>query len=358
MRLVVLGNPENRRIRLFIRACRGLGMPDPIVLAWSDYLKDERALLDVVDSCDVLRIESPGENAEVNSQLVARGGDLPFSTSEFDKGRIGQQRSWFDGFSSVLKRLKELVGGKIQFVNDPDEIVLMFDKLASQEWLQSRQIPIPKILGTSAGSNEVFELMHRHRVRRVFVKPRHSSSASGVVALQRLGSRVLATTSARIEGKNLYNSLVVNRYHDFEKVRYLLDELSLENLFVERWFPKLSVYGRIVDFRILVIAGRVRHVVARGSQSPMTNLHLGNTRCDLDLIKENLGETLWEDVIQVCEMVAASFSGCLYIAVDLMVSSSRESIAVAEVNAFGDLLPNLLSEGEDPYRAEMRELIK
>ena len=41
---------------------------------------------------------------------------------------------------------------------------------------------------------------------------------------------------------------------------------------------------------------------------------------------------------------------------DLLVAPGFRQFAVAEVNAFGDLLPNLLHDGRDTYSAELAEV--
>ena len=56
----------------------------------------------------------------------------------------------------------------------------------------------------------------------------------------------------------------------------------------------------------------------------------------------------------VCESAALCFPKSHYIAVDIMINSGHSRFAVAEVNAFGDLIPNILSKGDDTYTAELR----
>ncbi len=353
MRFLLIGNPENRRVAFFLQACARLSLPTPVVVSWEQILLNEGGLEAAAKSCDVLRIESPGENARVDSLLVARGGGIPFSEEDYKGGRIGNQRAWYLGWQSVLSYLQELLGEALPMMNSPEEIALMFDKYRCQNHLIEAGVSAPPILGLAQDSSEVFRLMDECHRRRVFVKPRHSSSASGVVALQRQNHRILATTSVKIEEGGLYNSLRMSRYETLQEVEVLLDLLGPENFFVERWFPKAVLGGRAVDFRVLVISGKVRHVVARTSRSPITNLHLGNARGDLNDIKKQLGDGVWTEAINTCEQAAATFPKCHYIAVDLMISSSMESVAVAEVNAFGDLLPNLLSHGQDSYEAEL-----
>ena len=39
--------------------------------------------------------------------------------------------------------------------------------------------------------------------------------------------------------------------------------------------------------------------------------------------------------------------------VDLMVGTNRRSFRIAEINAFGDLLPGVLDQGMDTYEAQL-----
>jgi hypothetical protein len=65
-----------------------------------------------------------------------------------------------------------------------------------------------------------------------------------------------------------------------------------------------------------------------------------------------------EETHEVFEAVdgAALFPACHYVAVDMMVSPTLHKIAVAELNAFGDLLPSLQHRGEETYQAELAAL--
>lgn len=352
MRFLVVGNPENRRVAFFQEACRRIGLPDVRILPWVRYLDDPSSLRLALQNCDAVRIESPGENAEVSHLLQGKGGMLEIP--DYEKGRIWHQAEWYRGWSGVLARLE---AHDVPFMNRPGEIGLMFDKLACQRHLRKAGVAIPRILGTADGSDEVFQLMKESGVNRVFVKPRHSSSASGVVALQRGRKESLAVTSVKLvrgEEDKLFNSLKISRYESREEIVELLNLLGAENLMVERWFPKAVLQHRVTDFRVLIIAGNVRHVVARTSRSPLTNLHLGNARGDLEVILNSIPDSTWTGAMDDCRRAAGSFPGCHYLAIDLMISSDLGSWAIAEINAFGDLLPNLLSEGEDTYEAEIR----
>jgi hypothetical protein len=89
----------------------------------------------------------------------------------------------------------------------------------------------------------------------------------------------------------------------------------------------------------------------------MTNLHLGNARGDLPGVRAAAGEERWAAAMRTCERAAACFPGTLQVGVDLMFSPDFTRHAVAEVNAFGDLLPGLLAGGRDTYAAEIDALL-
>lgn len=355
MRFLVLGNPENRRVAFFREACLAAGLEAPLELAWRDYLANSERLEEGLAQCDALRIESPGENFEVERALIARGGgpgDL-----EDDPGRLRFQPQWYAGWTDVLADIEEQLSA-VPVMNTPRDIALMFDKYRCQQQLQEAGVPVPDLLSAVDTGGEVFELMNQAGVHRVFVKPRHSSSASGIVALQRQGRRIRAVTPVEVvsEGADvkLYNTLRLQTLTDEEDVSFLLEQLTPQRLMVERWFPKAGFDGRTFDLRILVIGGRAHQAVARTSRSPITNLHLGNARGDLEAIREAMGAETWRRLEQRCEQAASCFPNSLYVAVDLLVAPSFQSEAVAEVNAFGDLLPNLFHEGLDTYGAEVK----
>ena len=133
-----------------------------------------------------------------------------------------------------------------------------------------------------------------------------------------------------------------------------MDRLAPDGLHVERWFPKADLDGRVIDLRVVVIAGRPTHVVVRTSRGPMTNLHLGGARGrpGRRCARAPAGAG-YEAAMETCERVAACFPGSLQVGVDLMFSSDWRRHAVAEVNAFGDLLPGLLVDGRDTYAAQI-----
>src|SRR5205823_5971775 len=81
--------------------------------------------------------------------------------------------------------------------------------------------------------------------------------------------------------------------------------------------------------------------VVRASRSPMTNLHLGNARGDVAGLRAVAGPRAWTAALDTCVRVAGLFPGSLHVGVDLMFAPGWRRHAVAEVYAFGDLVPVL-----------------
>ncbi|MGW4893681.1 STM4014 family protein [Kitasatospora sp. NPDC004240] len=357
-RLTVLGNPGHRRVTLFAAAARAAGLPEPEVLPWLDLLRGSRRPAEGA----LLRIESPGEEPAVDELL--RG---PALGTSYAPTRVEGGAAWYAGVTAALREVARVPG--VRLLGDPEEIAVMFDKRRAHALLSAAGVPVPPALGGGpvAGWEDLKERLRGAGMRRVFVKPAHGSSASGVVALEfGPAGRVLATTSVELApsgpSRGLHNSLRVRRYRAEHEVAELVDRLAPDGLHVERWIPKASQNGRSADLRVVVIGGRATHVVVRTSTQPMTNLHLGGARGSLALAREAAGAG-WPAVLETAERAAVCFPRARMVGVDVLPASGWRRAVVGEVNAFGDLLPNLTglpggpAEGLDTYGAQLAALL-
>lgn len=375
-----------------------------VVLPWTQVLADPQLVCRSIQGGDIIRIESPGENSAVERTLIEMGAEVrghqrcsgtaqavgadaaescclsdglgraaatgcgrrQASAHSQDSvsyggefGRIEDSSLWYAGFCSTLKLLQTSCGGakSVRWMNAPQDIALMFDKAECQAMFQSAGIPVPQILGSVSSYEELRLLMRQKNVARVFLKLPHSSSASGIIALQTNGRQVIAQTSAELVQRGtesiLYNSLQVRRYTDERQVALLVDTLGAMGLHVEQWMPKAGLAGRSFDLRVVVIAGNVRHVVVRTSRTPMTNLHLGNERGDVDRVRRAMPAKQWGQAMQACEDAAKCLPESLYMGVDLLFTPGFRTHSIMEVNAFGDLLPNVVHGAETTYEAEV-----
>jgi hypothetical protein len=345
----VVGTPGDRRTGYFAAACRAAGLAAPQVIAWRDVL---RGTAPGIAPGSLVRVDSPGEDPEVDAMLRGPG----------DPARVGGGATWYASFTAGLERVSAAVASSgSRPLNDVDEIAVMFDKRRCHARLSAAGVPVPDALPPVSSYAELRERMAETGTHRVFVKPAHGSSASGVVALQTASKgRIRATTSAARSGAGYVNSLRVRTYETEPEVAHLIAALAPDGLHVERWVPKAALGGRVLDLRVVVIAGEPAHAVVRTSRSPMTNLHLGGARGDLGAVRAAMGEDGWRRALDVCARASACFPGSLMVGVDLLVRLGWRGCAVGEVNAFGDLLPGLTglpgsgAEGLDTYTAQVR----
>jgi hypothetical protein len=371
---VVVGNPGCRRVALFQEALARRQLPPALLVPYADLITGRVTLEQVVRPGTVVRLESPGRDFDVEKALLAAGADEDDTDGAtrisrqaagrlaFDKGRIWYPRQWYLGFRATLRRLEGQLARcpPHALTSRPAEVEILFDKCRCQERFARHGIPVPRGLGPVRSFEGLHERMRQTGCRRVFVKLAHGSSASGVVAYQTSGARRQALTTVEMVREHgelrLYNSRRIRRYHKPAEVADLIDALAREGVRVEEWVPKAGLDEHVFDLRVVVIAGRARHVVVRMSRSPMTNLHLLNRRGDLSAVIERMGPEAWQAVCRTCERAAAVFPASLHVGVDLLIAPDFRRHAVLEGNAFGDLLPGVLSEGVDTYEAEIRAL--
>lgn len=371
--IVLVGVPGSRRVDLFQQALERLGLPLARLVSYADLLAGRASLAQALRPNTLVRIESPGKDFVVERALLALGADAedeedPSGTRytrlsaremaglAFEKGRILPARQWYLGYRSLLLRLADELGGA-RVMNPPADIATMFDKPACHARLAEGGVAVPPALGPVRSYVDLREAMKRRNWPRVFLKLAHGSSASGVVAYRVNGGQQQAITTvemARVGGEmRLYNSRRIQTYEDAGEVAALVDALCRERVHVEQWLPKASHSGRTLDLRVVMIAGRVRHTIARLSATPITNLHLLNARGDTEAILARIGAERWAAARADCERAAGLFHS-LYSGIDLLFSTGFKRHAILEMNAFGDLLPGVLSDGEDTYTAEIR----
>ncbi|WP_431936575.1 STM4014 family protein [Micromonospora sp. RP3T] len=369
MRLTVVGNPANRRVALFTSAVRAAGLPTPAVLPWADVLTGAVP----PPPGALVRVDSPGEDPHVD-RLLRRSATA---------ARHGELIGLADAYAGLVAGLDRVAAGGAELLNPPADVAVLCDKRRCHAVLSAAGVPVPDALPPvgghagppptgghdalppagghagpppTGGYAALREAMAAAGWRRVFVKPAHGSSAAGVLALA-VGPRgVRADTTVEPTPDGLFNSLRVRRHTDEATIAAIVDRLTPDGLHVERWLPKAGLRDRVVDVRVLVVAGRPTHAVVRAARGPLTNLHLGNARGDLAELRAAAGPAGWSAAMETCERVAACFAGSLHVGVDLMFLTGWRRHAVAEVNAFGDLLPGVLTDGRDSYAEQVHAL--
>lgn len=355
LRLAVVGNPDNRRVALLCAAAASRALPEPRVVPWLDVLRGDA----VFHTGEIVRIDSPGEDAEVTRML--RGESEPV-----DMYRVEGTRAWYEGFVRALGQLHariEAAGARA--LAGREDTANAFDKARCHALLAAHGISVPSAVPDVVDFRSLAASRDEHAWDDVYVKIRHGSSASGVVRIHGRRGGFRAVTSTELHrtaggGYELYNSLKVRTYVRESDIAMMIDRLGRDGLHVETAIAKLRIREKATDLRLVTVGGRVTHAVGRSSDIPITNLHLGGARLDAREYRERLGEQRWHRIIELAERTASCFPRTHCLGVDVL--SDEGCDYVGEVNAYGDLLPRLvglpgtLGEGVDTYSAQLASL--
>ncbi len=364
-RFVVIGSADDRRIQLWQAALSRLALPPAKLVTYTDLLIGRVRLEACLQPGDVLRIESPGKSDETNRLLLKRGA--PLVESEYiktldeplAKGQLFSTRQWYLGLCAALDLIdmQRVIAPPHHIMNGTEGIRMMFDKRATQQILHAKNIPTPPFLPPIASYDQLRAEMQAARIRRVFIKPTHGSSASGMIAYETNGRQEKATTTVEqaVDGK-LFNSRRIRVLRGSAEIPRLIDTICRQRVHVERWIPKASLQGQqSFDVRIVVINGKAQHSIVRLSRTPFTNLHLLNDRLPIETLIAYIGEERWRAAQTTCERAVACLPDAFYAGVDLLFASTLRRHYVLELNAFGDLLPTVRVDGRDTYETEARQ---
>ncbi|MGJ7901485.1 STM4014 family protein [Lysobacter sp. 1R34A] len=351
----MFGPRASRRVQGLQQALRERGLAAAEVVDYQALLSEpERAAEAIAGHRGALvKLESPGEAPALHAALIERGWQRHGATGPaphaLEHGELAHQHYWYAGFADLLRALP----ADAAYLNPPDDIACMSDKLVCQQRCIGAGVEVPPLLGPVEGYEHLRERLHDAGCDQVFVKARYGSSGAGVLAYRRnragrelaYGSAELADSGGRVR---IFNSLRPRRYTDGRDIARLVDLLALQGAYAERWIAKPrapDAHGGHYDLRVVALDGQARQRVARISRGPLTNLHLGNRR----------GATeAWFDCVamQALEAATARAAGAFprsrMIGFDLILRERRSWLL--EANAFGDLLPNLLWRGRDTYQ--------
>ncbi|MFP2906111.1 STM4014 family protein [Pyxidicoccus sp. 3LFB2] len=368
---LLIGNAENRRVTLFQEALTRQGLPPAHVVPWVELLANPARLADLPDTEALVRIDSAGESWDVERALLKRGypdaqeaGCTTVTPAEvdaraYDHGLILCPRQYHLGFLGVLAELQALFAARPRWkvLQSPASIADLFDKRITSRRYAALGVPVPEPLEGVSDPESLRERMREQDCREVFVKLSCGSSAS-CLAIYRLGrARDTLVTTIEQAATGWYNSLKVRRIEEPARVDEVLGFLLAEGSQVERSIPKARLGGDYFDCRVLMVRGEPAFTVVRQSRHPITNLHLGGWRGDLDELHAAVPPNELADALESCRTVARAHD-CLHVGIDLMYEDFFTGHRVLEANAFGDLLPNLRRDGLTVYEWEIREALR
>jgi len=374
-----VGGLEDGRWSSFAQHAQEFGLPRPIPVALKTIALQAEAWLHTLPMGSFVRLDTFGRQFDSLLPFYHLGqrprqaeSDASLSPTEISAledhyyhGAILAPRQLALGFADFLTRLAQANRPDIVFLQDPLEIITLCDKTACHQRLRAAGVPTAQALPSVVLPQILTYDMLRQQMatqgwQNAFVKLRHGSSASGIMALRLSQDRVAAwTTIAAKRGTErpsfFYNSRKIHKLYDHASIATLIHGLAKEGLHSERWFPKASLEGHSCDLRIVTVAGRFAAAVLRQSKTPFTNLHLGNKRADPASLRAVMTAKAWDHLQDTVTAVAKLFPKSLHLGIDLAVHSNFRNHAVLEVNAFGDFIKGT-SWCESPYAAQMRWL--
>lgn len=368
---LILGNPENRRVTHFQDALAREGLPPAQVVSWQDFLARPEVLDARPDTPALLRIDSPGENDEVERAFLVRGheparayGCTTMTPEELaaltpSRGRIVCPRQAHLGFERALDALDEVLARhpRWQVLTPTADIRELFDKRRTSARFAAAGIPVPEALAPVTSLDALHAGLDERGWEDSFVKLTSGSSASCLAVVhRRRGAETLHTTIERAPD-GYFNTLRVRHVRDPSVVDELLRFLLAEGSHVERAVPKARLDNAFFDLRVLCIAGEPRFIVVRQNRHPITNLHLGGWRGDLERLRAAVPGDAWDAAMDSCRRVAACYR-TVQLGIDLMFEPGFAGHRVIEANAFGDLLPRLEVDGADVWQWQIRESLK
>lgn len=362
-RFIVFANPSNRRVSLFSEAMREAGLGAPEVVSWLEVLRTPERLDALSEAPALVRIDSFGEDFEVERELLARGGFKDAATYEERRGEVIAPAVAHRGFQRVMTDvLKPLFAKRKKWtlLNPLDEIDEFFDKRRTARRFLDAGIPVPEFLeGITEKTTpaEVLDAAREKGWRQIFVKPAMGSSASGVLLVSVGARNVEIRTSLEWDAPRWFNNLRLSHYRTPEETNRALAFILSQGAQVERAIPKGKLDDAFFDCRVLCIAGEPRFIVVRQSKHAITNLHLGGWRGDVEQLKAALVPGAWDSMLATCRKLAALYRS-LHIGLDVMFEADLEAHRVIEANAFGDLFPGALLDGKSVYRWEIDEALR
>lgn len=347
---VVIADPDSMRYSFYERDLRmfwnSRGItPEIQVISWRDvcgadghigrFLPQHRALL---------RIESPARDFAVIRELLRAGQrSLGQSVSEWTEGAngwIASPKLIFHGLQASLRGIAQTLSTHRHIASParPEHVALLFDKNETSSLLGKAGIPVPESFQPEGDADSLISELRIRGWSKAYVKLAYGSCASGIVVLEPLSDCCSGVTTVREIDGLYYNTYDVRRVQGTELTSILTFILN-ETATVQKAVPKARIADRNFDLRVVVLGGQVIATVCRMSRHPMTNLHLGGQRGDIEESRRCVGQRRWLDAMDSC-VQAADLCDLPCVGIDVAFDRGSGEHFILEMNSFGDFFPN------------------
>lgn len=361
----MIGHPAHRRVTGFREAAEAAGF-STTVLSHRELLDAPERLLELDETPRILRIDSFGEDVDVERELLALGYEQAeregawaldpdaLDAYEIRYGEVVAPRQAALGLARQLERIDEVLRERPSWrvLQPPKAVTRLFDKRACWRLHKDHDVRVP--MSIAPEDPDGLRVSMRARGWHVAYVKLLSGSSASCLAIYEPGKPRLTTTLTREDGR-WFNVLRPRIYKNPDEIETVLAFLMKEGVHVERGLRKARRERHYLDIRVLVVDGEPAFVVERQSRHPITNLHLGGRRGDVDALRRRMDDAAWS-AVEATARTVASLHGCFHLGVDVAILERFDDHAVLEANAFGDLLPNLEHDGRSVYEHEVFRL--
>lgn len=312
----------------------------------------------------VTYLKKAGNDLNININCIGWNEIKNYNFSDFDFIKI-EPPTYEDAnisnlnflISNYIKDLKYLQNIKnINFLNNPKSIYETLDKIKCKQKLIEKNIPVTNMIAYNIKNyDELINILIEKKQFKVFIKPKYGSGASGVIAYQfnNKSFKEIAYTSIKLNKDNqLFNTKNIYKIDNHNIIREIINKLCKQNIIIETWEPKMKFENTSFDLRVVYQFGKISFIAARGSKSPITNLHLNN--CAIPIKKINLDENIISDIDNICKNVISCFENLNICGIDILLTPNKK-IKVIEVNGQGDLIYQDIYNKNQIYKTQLKK---
>lgn len=323
MNILLIGDKDSKRSNFFIKAAVDLGHTVNVI-SWDDYNAND------IYAVDFVKLDPP----------------------KYRESRIEKISPIIEEYNKKLISLHKLRG--IKYLNDPLAIKSTLDKIRCKKILEENNVDItPAIWVEIKSYKDLVKYIEENKVTGVFIKPRYGSGAAGVLAYRynpRLKEAVLYTSMGIDSEGLLVNTKRMRRLTNSDEIEIIINSLLKEEVIIEKWVQKAKYNSESYDIRVVFQYGKIEFMVARGSKTPITNLHLNNCAININCI--GLSEEKINEIEKLSAKVMDCFPGLNSAGIDLLITP-KGKLMVIEVNGQGDLMYQDIYSKNKIYKSQI-----
>lgn len=331
MTVILAGQSESKRTEYFLKAAQALGIDVQFYDIEAFSMNETGAF--PVDIAGVF----PFENNGAFRCDTLKEGNVKIDPPKYRNSDLSNLNSLVNEYMGLLKVFAQ--NKNLCFLNHPDSIIDTLDKRKCKNILTQNGIAVTPVLDEElCNINSLRHYIRQKRTFNLFIKPRYGSGAAGVAAYRynpATGSELIYTSVHEADGKFI-NTKKIRKVIHRERIELLLNFILSQPHILEKWIPKPKYQNLCYDLRVVYQFGKIDFIVARCSNSPITNLHLNNNALDVDSLR--LPQPLIYRIESLCKEAMGCFKGLSYAGIDILLSGKNQEPVIIEMNAQGDLI--------------------